>query len=272
MALEGFPLQTKRDNCVTRTLITAAIASLALYSATTAKAALPSLSGPNGYDRCLALVKHDPARATREAAAWANTGGGAAALHCEALALSALKRFPEAARTLESAAAAAGAANAPLRAELFDQAGNAWLLADSAAKAEEAFSSALVLSPKNEDILFDRARARGAAKDWTGAIEDLTAVLAADSDRADVYVLRASALHAQGKTERARADVARALSIYPAYPEALVERGTMRFETGDRTGARADWQEAAREAPDSNAGAAARARLAQFSESSPKKK
>jgi tetratricopeptide (TPR) repeat protein len=265
-------LQTKSGDHLTRIGATAAATLLAFLSAGTAAAAATALSGPNGYDRCLELVKHDPARASKEAAAWANAGGGAAALHCEALALSTLKRFPEAARTLESAAANAGAANTPLRAELFDQAGNAWLLAGNTAKAEATLSSALTLSPRNEDILFDRARARGAAKDWTGAIDDLTAVIAADPERADVYVLRASALHAQGKADRARADIAHALAIYPAYPEALVERGTMRIEAGDRAGARADWQQAAREAPDSDAGAAARARLAQFSVAAPSKK
>lgn len=235
-----------------------------LFGAEAALAAVQARQKVTSYDSCLALEQHDPAHASSAAGAWANTGGGAAALHCEALALSALKRFPEAARTLERAAAEAGGTNPMLRAALLDQAGNAWLLAGNPAKAEAALSETLALSPRNEDYLFDRARARGEAKDWTGAIEDLTAVIAIDPERADVFVLRASALHAQGKTNQARADIAHALAVYPAYPEALVERGTMKLEEGDRAGARADWQQAAREAPDSDAGTAARARLAQF--------
>ncbi|MGH6888149.1 MAG: tetratricopeptide repeat protein [Rhizomicrobium sp.] len=250
----------------------AASTSFAFAFAGTALAASTDLSGPNGYDRCLELVKRDPAGASRDAAAWANRGGGAAALHCQALAYSAMKRFPEAARALESAAADTGAGNTPLRAALLDQAGNAWLLAGDPPRAETALTSSLALSPRNEDVLFDRARARGAAKDWTGAIDDLTAVLALDPDRADVYVLRASARHAQGKTDAAHADIAHALAIYPDYPEALVERGTMRFEAGDRTGARADWQEVLREAPDGDAGTAARLRLAHLSASASRKK
>jgi tetratricopeptide (TPR) repeat protein len=231
----------------------------------------PALAGKNRYDRCLELVKHDPARAISGASDWGAAKGGAAALHCEALALSALKRYPEAALKLEDAAS--NGVLPPLHAELLDQAGNAWLLAGNAAKAETALTEAITFDPKNEDILSDRARERGLARNWTGAIDDLTAVLAIDPDRADVYVLRASALHAQGKKSEALANISHALDIYPNYPEALVERGAMRLESGDRAGARADWQTASREAPDSDAGATARARLAQLAAfSQPKKK
>jgi tetratricopeptide (TPR) repeat protein len=220
------------------------------------------------YDECLDLVRHHPSEAYDEATKWADAGGGGAALHCEALALTELKRYPEAAQKLEDAANAAPA----MRAELLDQAGNAWLLAGDAAKAETALSSALALAPKDEDILSDRARERGVARNWTGAVEDLTAVLAIDPDRADIYVLRASALHAQGKRTEAQADIAHALDIYPNYPEALVERGAMRLEEGDRAGARADWQEAAREAPGSSASETARKHLEQLAALSPRKK
>jgi tetratricopeptide (TPR) repeat protein len=222
----------------------------------------PALAGKNRYDRCLELVKRDAAKADTEAAAWAAAGGGSAALHCNALALVELKHYSEAAQKLEDAASSG--VLPPLHADLLDQAGNAWLLAHDPARAETAFSFALGFDPKNEDILSDRARERGAAKNWTGAIEDLTGVLAIDADRADIYVLRASALHAQGKTNEARADIAHALDIYPNYPEALVERGTMRLEAGDRAGARTDWQMAAREAPDTDAATTARARLNQL--------
>jgi tetratricopeptide (TPR) repeat protein len=211
------------------------------------------------YEHCLAAVKRDAAAALSEAEQWSASGGGAASLHCTALALVQLKRYAEGAQTLENAAGIAAAPAA--KADLLDQAGNAWLLAGTTAKAESALTMALALTPKDEDILADRARARGAAKNWSGAFADLTDVLALDPDRADIYVLRASALHAEGKKEEARADVAKALAIYPGYPEALVERGAMRMEAGDASGARADWQEVTREAPDSAAGQTARARL-----------
>src|SRR5438552_13279793 len=215
------------------------------------------------YEHCLASVKHDAAGALTEAEQWSASGGGAASLDCAALALVQLKRYGEAAQALENAARLmpAGAANAAL----LDQAGNASLLAGDAAKAESDFTAALAMAPKDEDILADRARARGAAKNWSGAFDDLTAVLALDPNRADIYVLRASALHAEGKKKEARADIAHALAIYPGYPEALVERGAMRMESGDISGARDDWQQVAREVPDSGAGQTARARLQQLS-------
>jgi tetratricopeptide (TPR) repeat protein len=224
----------------------------------------PSLGGSNRYDRCLVLIKRDAARASEAAASWHTSGGGAAALHCEALALIDLKRYGEAAQALENAVAAEANEQPGLRAQLLDQAGNAWLLAHDAAKAETALSAALAIEPRDEDVLSDRARERGLARNWSGAFDDLTAVLAIDPDRADVYVLRASALHAEGHRVEARADIAHALAIFPGYPEALVERGAMRLETGDRAGARADWHEAEKEAPDGDAGASARARLAQL--------
>jgi len=218
---------------------------------------------PNAaYEHCLASVKRDPAAALAEAQQWSTQRGGAASLHCAALALMELKRYPEAAQTLENAASIT--AGVAARAQVFDQAGNAWLLAGNTAKAEAELADAVSLAPRDEDILADRARARGAAKNWSGAFEDLSAVIALDPDRADIYVLRASALHAVGKKPEARADIAHALALYPGYPEALVERGAMRLEAGDIAGARADWQEAVRETPDSDAGRAARARLQQL--------
>ena len=82
-------------------------------------------------------------------------------------------------------------------------------------------------------------------------------ILAADPDRADVLVLRASARHALGRKADASADIARALGVYPDYPEALVERGAMNYESGDTIGARADWDEVVHDSPNTDAGKAA---------------
>jgi tetratricopeptide (TPR) repeat protein len=222
------------------------------------------------YEHCLASVKRDATAALTEAEQWAAAGGGAASLHCAALALVRLKRYAEGAQSLENAARIT--VDVAPKSNLLDQAGNAWLLAGDAAKAESALTEALALTPQDEDILADRARARGAAKNWSGAFDDLSAVIAIDPERADIYVLRASALHAEGKKQEARADLAHALAIYPDYPEALVERGAMRIEAGETAGARADWQQVVRDAPDSAAGQAARARLEALSSVQKKKR
>jgi tetratricopeptide (TPR) repeat protein len=226
-----------------------------------------SLIGESRYARCLDLAKRDPGRALEASEAWRGAGGGAAALHCSALALTALRRYPEAAQRLDDAAHDAMAGDAALRAELLDQAGNAWMLAGRADKAVASLSGALAFAPNDEDLLFDRARARGLAHDWAGAEADLSAIIVQDANRADVFVLRASARHAEGRKADARADLERALAVYPDYPEALVERGEMKLEAGDKQAAAADWQQVLRDAPNSDAGAAARAHLSELGQS-----
>jgi tetratricopeptide (TPR) repeat protein len=224
----------------------------------------PSVTGANRYDRCLTLVKTNAREAESAAEAWHTAGGGAAALHCEALALTALHRYGEAAAKLDQAAIIAPGGERDLRIALYDQAGNAWLLAGQPQKAEASIGTALALAPNDEDILFDRARVRAARKDWAGAEADLTKLLGMDSDRADAWVLRGSARHAEGRKAEAGADIAHALQIYPDYPEALVERGAMKFEAGDAAGARADWEKVVRSSPNGDAAAAARQHLAEL--------
>jgi regulator of sirC expression with transglutaminase-like and TPR domain len=220
-----------------------------------------SAEGKDRYDRCLELVKRDAGTAFDQANGWYKAGGGAAALHCSALALVELKRYPEAAGKLEQAAKEGTKFAAPQRAALLDQAGNAWLLAGKPDRAAASFSAALGFAPQDEDTLTDRARARGLLKDWAGAEADLSAVLSLDPDRADALVLRASAVHAQGRKADARADIAHALDLDPGYPDALLERGAMKLEDGDANGARADWQQVAKDAPGTDAAAAAQVRL-----------
>ena len=237
-----------------------------LMTATTGFAAERSLLddaslGKDRYDRCLALIKRNPGTAIDQANGWAKEGGGAAALHCDALALVELKRYAEAAEKLEEAVHNSAVKAAGERAALLDQAGNAWLLAGKPDKANAAFSASLTAVPQDEDVLVDRARARGLLKDWSGADADLSAVLSLDSDRADALVLRASARHALGRTAEASADVARALELYPDYPEALLERGNIKFESGDLSGARADWQQVITDAPGTDSAAAAEVRI-----------
>lgn len=224
----------------------------------------PSLGGGNRYDRCLNLIKSNAREAQSAAEAWHAAGGGPAALHCDALALTALHRYGEAAVKLDQAAIIAPAGQRDLRIALYDQAGNAWLLAGEPQKAEVSIDTALTLAPGDEDILFDRARARAARKDWQGAEADLSRLLRTDPDRADAWVLRASARHAEGRRAEAGADIAHALEVYPDYPEALVERGAMKFEAGDTTGARADWQTVIHDAPNGDAAAAARQHLSEL--------
>jgi Tfp pilus assembly protein PilF len=208
------------------------------------------------YQQCADFAKIDAQGAYNQALAWHSAGGGAAAEHCQALALSQLHRYTEAAPLLDTLAQQNSLRTAD-RAQLFDQAGNTWLLAQNPLKADVSFSNALALSPGDVETLADRARARAMSKDWRGADADLSAALLRDGDRADLLVLRASARHAAGRKAEARIDIDHALSIFPNYGDALVERGAMKFEDGDARGAQADWQKVVTAAPNSRAAALA---------------
>ena len=205
----------------------------------------PAAAAVADYSQCVALVQTNPAHAEESARAWQNEGGGAAAIHCSALALTALRRYAEAARDLDALARDKAIANNLDRAALFDQAGNAWLLAGMADNAVQSFSAAVGESSNDIDILVARARARAMQKNWAGADADLSAALLRDQNRVDLLVLRASARWAFGRKADAATDILRALELYPDYPAALVERGRMKYEAGDKNGARTDWKKAA---------------------------
>ncbi|HJW42065.1 MAG TPA: tetratricopeptide repeat protein [Rhizomicrobium sp.] len=228
-------------------------------------AALPfaaRAAGPETYDACLARTQSDPAGALAQASAWEKQGGGAAADHCAALALVGLRRYAEAASRLDALARSSFADEPSRKTALFDQAGNAWLLADRADSAIASFTAALSADPYDTDLLADRARALALKQDWSKAESDLSAALLVSPDRADLYVLRGSARHAMGRKPDARADFDRALRLQPGNADALVERGDMKLEAGDAPGARADWQAAISSAPASPAADGARHRLA----------
>lgn len=220
-----------------------------------------SLDDSERYGRCLAMVRTDPDNAYEQALAWHDAGGGPGAVHCSALALVQLKHYSEAAFKLDSLARERDAGEADIRAELLDQAGNAWLLAGQPENALASFSAAVNLGASDADVLSDRARARAMLKDWAGADSDLTMALAKDQYRADLLVLRASARHALGRKAEARADIDQALDLDPHYADALVERGAMKLDAGDKQGARADWQLVLATQPKSPAADSARARI-----------
>lgn len=197
------------------------------------------------YTGCVQLTKYDAKKAFAQATDWEAMGGGAAAAHCAALALSAMRQYPQAAGAFETLARRKDIGDFRERAALYDQAANAWLLARQPAKAVSDFSAALALTPADVEMRVGRARARALQKDWQGADADLSVALTNDQDRADLLSLRASARRALGHRTDAATDILRALTLYPDYPAALVERGSMKFEAGDWYGARKDWQKAA---------------------------
>jgi tetratricopeptide (TPR) repeat protein len=201
-------------------------------------------SDPQHYRLCLAMSNTNPAGALADAQVWAKDGGGVPAQHCAALSLVGLKRYAEAGAGLDKLAADKAVPAAGFRSELFDQAGNAWLLAGNAGNAVRSFSAAITLSAGDADLYADLARAQAMRKNWREVDLDLNAALQLTPRRADLLVLRASARRVLKRYDEARADIEAALKLKPGDGGALVERGLLRRQLGDLGGARRDFQAA----------------------------
>lgn len=209
-------------------------------------AALPGAAAPadaGHYRRCMADSNANPAAALNDAEAWAKSGGGVPAEHCAALSLITLKRYGEAAARLDRIAGGR-VPDISFRVSLFDQAGNAWLLAGDGARAVQSFSAALSLSAADPDLFADLARAHAMRKNWHEVDLDLNAALQLAPRRADLLVLRASARRALKRYADARGDLEAALKLKPGDGDALVERGLLRKDLGDLGGARRDFEAA----------------------------
>jgi tetratricopeptide (TPR) repeat protein len=199
------------------------------------------------YDHCVALVQTDAERALAYARAWQPHAGAAktGALHCEALALSALGRDTEAATAFSQVALDMGDAPKEARAEVYAQTADAWLIAGDTARARIAIDQALALDP-NSDYLMARANIRALAKDWDGVRLDTGEVLAELPTSVEALTLRAAAYRQLGFLKAALADAERAAIIAPHNLPALLERGRLRQANGNVAGARNDWADVIR--------------------------
>jgi tetratricopeptide (TPR) repeat protein len=213
------------------------------------------------YDRCLKLAKQDPAAAQTLAQTWHGRGGAHPADHCAAVALVGLKQYKDAATRLEALAQEMTWAPASLRAEVLDQAGQAWLLAGDPVRAYAASGQAVSLQPNDPDLRIDRAEAAASAGYFDKAVAELDHVLKTEPGRADALIYRASANRALDRLDPAIADVEKALAQVPNSVPGLLERGNIRRLKGDLEGARQDWERVGRLAPGSRADMAARANL-----------
>jgi tetratricopeptide (TPR) repeat protein len=205
-----------------------------------ASPALSAESPGQRYVSCLRTANLDPGRALTLATEWSKAKGGAPAEHCAAVSLVELKRYPEAATRLDALGRAPDMGK--LRPEIFDQAGNAWMMAGDADRAVASFSNALTLSANDADLYADLARAQAMRKSWGEAEGDLNEALRLQPRRVDLLILRASARDAEGKLKEARQDVDQALSLKPFAPEALVERGEIQKHAGDLPAAKRDFE------------------------------
>jgi len=210
------------------------------------------------YARCLDMTVRAPDKAINNALVWQTDGGGAPARHCEAVGLFHLGEYGEAAMRLELIAEDMRVgkgmpvrmeerlvATAPMLADMYGQAANAWLLADEIVRAEDAIAVALSLTPKGStqelDLKLDRARIFAADGDFEMALKDLEHIQAKDQGRMDILILIASA--ARGVSDYAKAEKAidAYLAVFADDPAGHLERGNLYGAMGHLRAASQSW-------------------------------
>ena len=212
----------------------------------------PRIAEGEEYENCLAMLPDDPTGATAMATGWMAHGGGEGAAHCLALARIAEGDPAGGAEMLQVLADTSHGA-AVARASVYQQAGQAWLVANQPDRALQSATAALALSPDDPDLLIDRAGINVALEKFQASIDDLTQALATDPTRSDALVMRGAAWRHLNRLDLAQEDIDNALIGDPDNPEALLERGILRQRRNDRAGARRDWERAITLAPDSSA-------------------
>ena len=201
------------------------------------------------------------------------SGGGAAALRKQASADAAEEHWPDAAGRFEAAAHAAELTRDASVADLWAQAGNAWLAAGQPVKARTDLDAALTAGtltgqPLGEAQL-DHARALVAGGDLDHARTDLDLALANAPADPLAWLLSATLARRQNDLARAKTDIAQALARSADDAQVQLEAGNIAAMGGDEAAARTAWGNAARIAPDKPAGRSAVAALAQFGAPAP---
>jgi tetratricopeptide (TPR) repeat protein len=212
----------------------------------------PRIADGDQYDKCMTMIAEDPEGAEAIATSWQATGGGDAAVHCQAMAAIATGE-PEAGAVMLENLAHTGKVQGLTLAVLLGQAAEARLMVDQAEPALKDATEALAISPDDPDLLIGRANANDALDRANEALDDLNRALLLDPSRIDALVLRASVWRTMNRMTEARADTDKALTLDPEDADALLERGIVRQATGDLTGARADWTHARTVDPNSEA-------------------
>ncbi len=212
--------------------------ALAALSALSALGVAQRASAVESYDECVALIAADAAGAEREAAAWARSGGGAAARHCRALALIATGAGSAAIDELLGIAAEEPDLTAQARAEVLVQAGEMLLDEGDGVTARAVANQALSLAPGDPDATALSAAVRLADGDAAGAVAEIDATMASGDATARLLVLRSAAERRLGDFVAARDDAQRATELAPKSPSAWLERGRVAARIGDRQDAR----------------------------------
>src|SRR5579885_3401512 len=159
------------------------------------------------YADCMSAARATPAQGLTTAQLWAQKGGGTPAGHCAAVALIGLGRYEEAASSMEKLAGQEMKGRKDLAASLYDQAAQAWVLANDNAKAVKDVGAAIALAPQDPELLIDRGVILASMGRYRESVDDLSKAHDLAGSRADILVLRATAYSMIKTFDLARADI-----------------------------------------------------------------
>lgn len=210
------------------------------------------------YQSCLALVQSAPDQAIERATQWrGEASGGVPARHCLALAYAKQGNYAQAAAALAATANAAEAEGDPTIAELWDQAGNAALLAGQSQAAIGYFGSGIAASgmqpARAVPLLIDRARAAVDLHRDAEARADLERATRLDPKSAEAWLLRATLARRDHDLLAAERYILQAGTVAPGDADVGVEAGNIAAAQGKLDLARAAWTAVAKGAPGSEA-------------------
>nr|WP_298798273.1 tetratricopeptide repeat protein [uncultured Acetobacter sp.] len=216
---------------------------------------------------CMAMVEEDPFGARDYAQDWMKHGGDREARHCRALSLLELGDEQDAAQELDdlvrNAPPSGPESSASLRAVMAEEAAEAWLSAGNPSGALNIVGYGLSIRPGDTNLQLAKARALLDQGNAGAVVPDLTSLVARGAEAPpEAFVLLASAERRLGQLDKATQHITQAIQREPENAAALLERGIIREQVGDATGAQADWQHVLDLSPDSHEADLARQDLA----------
>lgn len=253
--------QIHSQSALARPLCALVLGVIMLVGIAGARSHAQTLDPEAEYAACLDLARKNPAEALERAKRWWDSGGNFGPRHCISVALVIQENYLQAAKILEDLANDAKPEIAALRADIYNQAGQAYYLAGLYEQAIPLYTQALLGKPRDVDFLIDRAVARDEFGQHFEAIDDLNLALEIEPSRAEAWLYRANAYRHLNSLDLALDDADRAVALSSRSPEALLERATIKSLRKDEAGARADLQSIVKLAPGSIQGQEAAKRL-----------
>lgn len=184
------------------------------------------------YKGCAGLTRTNPAKALKTAEEWIQREPVPPAYHCRAIALFALKRYPDAAKELQELSTRIGQANLTLWANVLRQSAKASELNNDTAQAIISLTAAIepvaaeglkdqAVARLGSELLAERSKLYTQSNRPMLAIQDLDQALELSPDNVSIMLAR-SRLFIDMKQDRlASQDVEHALQIQPGNSDAL---------------------------------------------------